>query len=756
MRRIALWLAAASAPAFAQAPAPMSEQEKLDELVRPQSRIELGVGAAEGNTFLGGHYDGLRPAFAVLHLDLRGRQTRYGNPDDDRVRWRVEGRDLGSDARTLLAERGQLNHYRLTATHARIPQRASDSYQTPWEGAGSSRLNLPAGFTRAASPSGMRQLTESLRGVSIASVRTQNALAAAWWPDPDWELTAKWRHDRQEGVKVRGLLMGASPQVASSAALPEPVDTVTQSVDLAAAYTGEAERFTFGYHASLFDNRAAPLEWQNAYSSAPFTGGTGGLPAGFAVDSGRAGALPNNRYQLLDAQGVFDLSNTTRLALTLRRGRATQNETFLPYAIDPALFATPLPRMSLGGVLDTTFAQARLTMRPQRGFHLATSLKFDARDQRTSMAEYLSADGDAQRQDAPGSASDNARTNLPRGRRTALAQVEGDWRLTPTSAIKATWSFETIARRHMEVARTREHTLKAEWRHAGGSPWSVDAGLWATFRRGSTYQANAPFLDSFTSTAYIESLLRAANCSVPLECVRAGPFQAKFFLADRDRTGVRGSVLRTMDAAWSWMARVEQARERFPAGTFGRSRNDRLTLHGEVNWQPADVFSGQAFVAHDRQALIQRTRQLGVGSPADAAQADWAHDAREAAWTLGANAKWQGLADGRLTVEVAGHAVRARDRHDTRAGLAAPAAQNPSTPFPDTRYRAQELRLTGTWQADRATQWKLQAQARRLAQSDWAFAAVTPTTLGNWIGTQEAPPDYGVRVVRVTWVRVFR
>ncbi|MBL8521752.1 MAG: MtrB/PioB family decaheme-associated outer membrane protein [Betaproteobacteria bacterium] len=756
MRRGAWWLVAAGPVAWAQPPWSASDQEKLDDLVRPQSRIEIGAGAADGNTFLGGHYNGVRPAFAVLNLDLRGRQTRYGNPDDDHVRWRIEGRDLGADARTLMAERGQLNHYRVTALHARTPQRASDSFQTPFEGAGSARLTLPAGFERAPTTPGMTRLTESLARVPVESVRTRNELAAAWWPDPDWEVNARWRHERQEGVKVRSLLMGASPGVARVAALPEPVDTVTQSVDLSAAYAGEAERLTLGYHAALFDNRAPPLEWQNAFSSAPFTGGTTGLPAGFPVDAGRAGKLPGNRFQRLDAQGVFDFSNTTRLALTLRRGRATQDEAFLPYSVNAALLTTPLPRASLDGRVDTLFAQARLTLRPQRGFHLAGTLKFDARDARTPLAQYLYGVGDAQLQPAPDSATDNARTNLPRSRRTAMAALEGDWRLTSATAVKGSWSFETIARRFMEVARTREHTLKAELRHGGGSPWIVNGGLSASVRRGNPYQANAPFLDSFTSAAYIESLLRLANCNAPLDCVRSGPFQAKFFLADRDRASARLSVMRRVGAQWSWLARAEHAQERFPASAFGRSRNDRSTLHGELNWQAGDAFTAQWFVAHDRQSVAQRTRQQGVGNPADATLADWTHDARDATWTMGTSLKWQGLADGRLTLEAGAHAVRARSAHDTRAGAAAPAAQNPSTAFPDTRYRTGEARLNATWQADRATQWKLAAQVRRIAQADWAFAGVMPTTLNNAIGTQEVPPDYGLRVLRLSWVRTFR
>ena len=754
MRRAALALAVFAASAQAQS-AP-SEQEKLDALIRPQSQVELGAGVARGNAFLGGNFTGLKPEFAVLNVDLRGSQMRWGNPDDDHFRWRIEGRDLGLDARSLAAEWGRLNGYRFTATHDRIAKRTSDSYQTPFEGTGTSRLTLPAGFVRADNPAGMTRLVEALRAVPVESMRERNVLFAAWWPDPDWELSAQWRHETVEGSKIRSLEFGPTPQVGRSTPLLEPIDTVTQMFDLAAAFTGEAERFSLGYHASLFDNRAAPLEWQNAYTSTPYTGGASGLPLGFPLDTGRAGRMPNNRLHRIDALGVFELSNTTRLTLNLRRGRATQNEAFLPYTANAGLAAIALPRTSLDGVIDTTFAMARLSLRPVRNFNLTSTLKFDERDNRTPLAEYVYVGGDAQLQPALGAPSDRIRTNLPRSRSQVLANLEGDWRFVPTMSLKGAWEFDQTSRTYAEVDTAREHTLKLDFRHTGNSPWMVNGGASIAQRRGGAYRANAPFLSTYTSPAFIEALLRLANCSVPLDCVRTGPLQTKFFVADRDRTTARLIVFHNPGGPWSWLTRIDRTRDEFPESAFGREYNARTSLNGELTWQPDASLAAALFATQDWQSIVQRTRQVGVGSPAVAGDADWTHRVRDRTLTVGSTLKWTGLAGGRLSLDASALAVRGSTRDETVAGSAAPASQNPASPFPATRYRATEARLSAMWQADRVTQWKLHASLRRVSQVDWAFAAVGAATLTNWIGTQERSPDYGVRVLRISWVRTFR
>ncbi|MBL8513668.1 MAG: MtrB/PioB family decaheme-associated outer membrane protein [Betaproteobacteria bacterium] len=752
--RALCWLGFCAATAHAQTPP--SEQEKLDALIRPQSQIEIGAGAARGNTFLGGNFNGLRPGFGIVHFDWRGKQMRWGNPEDDHFRWRVEGRDLGLDARSLAAEWGTLNQYRMSATQDRIVKRASDSYLTPYEGVGTSRLTLPAGFVRGDNPAGMTRLAEALRAIPVESIRERNVLSASWWPDADWELTAQWRHEAVDGTKIRGLEFGSAPQIGRSTPLLEPIKTVTQMVDLAAAYTGESERFSVGYHASLFDNQAAPLEWQSAYTSAPFTGGATGLASGFPLDTGRAGRLPNNRFQRVDAQGVFDFSNATRLTLNLRRGRATQNEAFLPYTVNTGLTALALPRSALDGVIDTTFALARLSLRPVRGFHLTSTLKFDERDNRTPLAEYIYVGGDAQLQPAAGASSDRIRTNLPRSRRQTQASVEGDWRFASTMAIKGAWNFDSTARTHAEVDTAREHTIKLDFRHVGNSPWMVNAGLSAAMRRGSTYQANAPFLATYTSPAFIESLLRLANCMVPLDCVRAGPLQTKFFLADRDRGSARLIVFRNPGGPWSWLVRAERTLDLYPNSAFGREHQGRTSLNGELTWQPDAALAASAFVTQDRQSLGQITRQVGVGSPAVASDADWTHRARDRTLTVGSTMKWRGLGGGRLAFDASMLAVRGRTLDETVAGRAAPASQNPSAALPATRYRMSEARIGATWQADRVTQWKLRASHRSVTHTDWAYANVSATTLSNWIGTLERSPDFDTRVVRVSWVRVFR
>ena len=82
-----------------------SEAERLAELTRPQSNIEIGIGAISDASFAAGNYTGLerKGAYAIGAFDWRGDQFSYGNAADDKTRWRIFGANLGLNARSLAA-----------------------------------------------------------------------------------------------------------------------------------------------------------------------------------------------------------------------------------------------------------------------------------------------------------------------------------------------------------------------------------------------------------------------------------------------------------------------------------------------------------------------------------------------------------------------------------------------------------------------------------------------------------------------------
>ena len=110
--------------------------------VTPRSTVEVGVGDVSTGSFKAGEYNGLekKGAFLVGNVDLHG-----GAPYDSGkgLRWRITGTDLGLETRSVTAEIGVQGRFRLNFGYDELLRNRSDSYQTPYNGAGSNVLTLP-------------------------------------------------------------------------------------------------------------------------------------------------------------------------------------------------------------------------------------------------------------------------------------------------------------------------------------------------------------------------------------------------------------------------------------------------------------------------------------------------------------------------------------------------------------------------------------------------------------------------------------
>src|SRR5690606_25923359 len=132
-------------------------------------------------------------------------------------------------------------------------------------------------------------------------------------------------------------------------------------------------------------------------------------------------------------------------------GRHRQNQSFLPYTVNPALAVSqPLPRPSLDGRV----ARARFGVRMR--WPMAPNLDLDMhwrdvrnRDQ-TPPALFVMVGGDAVNQPA-GVDSGVARWRLPRSDHSGHLEGALHWRLSQRDRVRWTWSEERIERSYTEV-----------------------------------------------------------------------------------------------------------------------------------------------------------------------------------------------------------------------------------------------------------------------------------------------------------------
>ncbi len=759
VRLLPVWVAGAAWAGDA-VPGAIPPDPALVELTRPASTIELGASVFDRSAGSRGNPDrpdqtGGQPA---VKFDLRGKQHSYGNDDDDKLRWRLVGAVPGLHSRSLAGEYGRQGSYRLTLNYDESQRLSTDSYQTPFLGVGTTSLMLPGGFVRGPDTASMPSLTNALRQVDLQTTRRRSEFGWSYWLTSDWELKLSMRNDKRDGTQLRGTVFGSNGGNARAMLLPEPVDASTHLLDASVAYSADDYRFQFAYHGSVFRNQVTALTWQNPYSSAPWVGGTTGLPTNVALLLGQVGVAPDNQFHQFSGSGSYDISNSTHLTLTASRGRMTQDDAFLPYTVKPGLTSSGLPRASLRGLVDTSFFNARLSMRPARNLSLSAALRFDSRVNQTPQDEYIYVGGDVQLQPQPDSNTDRIRTNLPRSRRQTLLALTADYRLPQGFALKAGWDHDRVKRTYSEVEQSTENTFRFELRHAGESPWSANASYARMARRGTDYQHNASYLASYSSSAFIAAAAAATNCVVLVECVRTGPLQSKFYLADRDRDRARLALDYAPGMAWSLQTRLDLNQDRFPHSPYGVAGATSWSAGADLSYAASENFHTTLFYSLDNQRTRERARQIASPNPAVATSSasDWENQFSDRTASVGFGAAITGLLGGRLTFSADAISVRGRSTITTTVGPAVSPPQNPAGPFPDLSLRSDELRLGARYAMDRHSAIQLRYLYRRVDSADWAYEQVGATTLTNLIGTNQAPARYSLHAVGISYLLTFR
>jgi len=105
------------------------QEPSVKELTRPTSTVEAGAEWVSKDSFKFGEYNGLenKGVYGIGNLDLRGGGLYDSN---DTSRWRLLGRDLGTDARSAKGEYGWQGRFRINVGYDELLRNDNDRYQT--------------------------------------------------------------------------------------------------------------------------------------------------------------------------------------------------------------------------------------------------------------------------------------------------------------------------------------------------------------------------------------------------------------------------------------------------------------------------------------------------------------------------------------------------------------------------------------------------------------------------------------------------
>ena len=128
------------------------------------------------------------------------------------------------------------------------------------------------------------------------------------------------------------------------------------------------------YYGSYFDNGNAALGWEN-----PFLGPT---------DAGQLALPPDNESHQLAFAGAIVLPARTTLSGQLSVGALAQDESLLPYTVNPLIATAPLPMSSTDAKADTLNLNLRAVSSPWRKITLEGEVRYNDFDNSTPTSFY--------------------------------------------------------------------------------------------------------------------------------------------------------------------------------------------------------------------------------------------------------------------------------------------------------------------------------------------------------------------------------
>lgn len=181
--------------------------------------------------------------------------------------------------------------------------------------------------------------------------------------------------------------------------MPQPVDYRSTDYGVATTFHRRAGFFTVGFEGSAFQNHIDTLAWDNPYEAAPSVSSSGNDKGRFA--HGAIDLWPDNTFERFHAAGGLNLPGRTRLQLNYAVGTMEQDDPFLPFTQNEALFfpgsdgrlgtaddvpgtsLSLLPAASLDGKVETTRADVRLSTNPIEPLNLRAAWRLYEYDDQT-------------------------------------------------------------------------------------------------------------------------------------------------------------------------------------------------------------------------------------------------------------------------------------------------------------------------------------------------------------------------------------
>lgn len=644
--------------------------------------VEAGLGYISDAELKFGRFTGVENdgVFFVGNgaLRYRGEDAKY---------WDVTATDLGLRSRSLRAEGGKQGAYKLFLGYDQIPRFVSDTTVTPYLGVGGDTLMLPAGWVRAGTTTGMTALPAALQDVEISHERQRIDIGAAFMPSANWEYAAKYRRETKEGTKTIG-----GSFMLQSVILPEPIDYITDLVDLSASYAGKKWQAQLGYSGSFFRNEHQFLTWQN-----PFT------PLVPGADAGQLALAPDNQFHQLTFSLGHQFARATRAVANIAVGRMTQDENFAPYTLNAAVDPGAPPRDSLDGRVDTLTGSLKVTSSAIDRLRLTAAYRHNERDNKTPQATYTPVITDL--------FVFTPRTNIPYSFEQNIVELEADYQIARRANLALGAKEERFRRPLQEIDKTTEDTFWSRLRFKPRDNLGLMLKLSHAERDGS---APTPVTEVFPPQ---------------------NPLLTKYNMADRDRDLVGASVSYMPHQRVTLELGASYASDDYSESVLGLRDSRSVSYTADASFLATENMNFHVFAAREEYDSSQAGSQT-FSTP------DWFADNEDVIDTAGIGVVFTTMAN---KLETGLDYYYSRSRGEITVNTSGLTSQ-----FPDLETQLHGVRFYAEYRKSDALSLRLGYFYERYRLDDWAVEGITPTTIPNVLTLGEPDSSYSGNAVALS------
>lgn len=709
--------------------------------------VEIGAGYNSKDSVRFGQFSGLtdKGGFPILGFNWLSRDQA-----NDAQYWQIHGANLGLDSRKLQAQGGLQGLWNLSFSVDQLKKSQTDTTRFQHQGLGTSTLTMP--FTRQATSTAANFPDTQFTPFEIQQGRDIYRVGLSTLLGKEWDFKVNYREDQRDGTRLTGFIFSGG----STAILPYQIDDKTQQIEAVLAYTTKLAQFQLGYTYSKFSNNLDTFDVQNPYSGAA-------NPL-----NQRLSLAPDNDHHQINATGAYMLGKTTRLSATYSYGIARQNQAFLPYSVNgtTALTSTAagLPRGSLEGKVVNTLLDVALTTKPMDKMNLKVGYQYRDSDNRTPISQFAYISRDAATGVLP-TTSSNVRTNAPVSTTEQKVSLEGDYEIAPKTVLRAGLEHSDKKYSLSDRTDTQTNKLSLELRRPVSDEFLGALGVIHTQRRGSDYDKNTYFRNTYTGTGY-QTTITATNGGLT-----NNPSMRSYMYADFDENRLRASGNWTVSETVSLQGVVDAFRQnmrdqncdRFsdalqplaitPATLtstcLGRNNADGASLSLDLQYQPEENLTTFAFANFSQTGVDQIGRQwTRTNASGGTDTTNWYGDIRYRDHTVGFGLKWQPEEKWDVGGTYVLNQGNGRSGVSTNGGLAA------AQPMPETWNKLHTLQLFAKWDYSKQFSWRFNYLYENLKSYDWATSDLGTTVPGvtSVIFTGQQAPRYSNHVFGVSAV----